>query len=185
MTNTAVCHAGMFDDLEAVSTQSSSAPSPVEERALSPRHVRNDASLGEWRIVVEPADNLFPSFIISTATIDYEYVDEKGNPDPTSIGDPGGMIGLEVVNPADNTPIKLVISANRYMLESVASGIMAHAGEVYTVTPKINYQYDELLNVHQQTPLNLVFTVWIGDEAATTRGKDGNAAFNQRLHASL
>jgi len=112
------------------------------------------------------SDQLFPSFLIATATIKLpkEAVEEYEG--QQVLGDPQGLVGITIEAPEDDTPITVTITCDTIMEPSTFTGTLDTAGETYTILPKIRWKYDALAKHHQATPITVTFEVEIGDEDA-------------------
>src|SRR5688500_19774074 len=99
-------------------------------------------------------DQLFPSFIIATATIRLpeEAVEEQ---EEDVLGDPQGLLGVTLEATEDETPVTVTITCDAIMEPSVYSGTLAEAGETYTIFPKIKYKYDRLAKRSQPGPISV------------------------------
>ncbi len=103
---------------------------------------------------------LFPSYLIATASIRHG----KSAADPQRLGDPLGLLGVEVVSPGENTLIKVTIECDDYFETSVFSGKLSDAEATYRITPKIKYRYDRLAQCEQAAPISVTFRVQLGQE---------------------
>lgn len=101
---------------------------------------------------------LFPSYLIATASI---RLDPK-QVDKYRLGDPTGLLGIEVVSPGKDTPIKVTVECDEFFETSSFTGKLAEAGQTYRVTPKIKYRYARLAQCEQATPTTVTFTVKVG-----------------------
>ena len=135
-----------------------------------------DAGLkpGEWEPFVDPEQQIFPSFLLASATLRGSFRNDDGpqNQPPAPevsaeknrppekvvevIGDPNGTIGVTLCSPSADAHVELEVKANGYMEESRLAAILPEAGKEYHLLPKINYKYDALNLVHQSRPVNVV-----------------------------
>jgi hypothetical protein len=136
-----------------------------EEYAEAPEPIAMEA--GKWKPILELDAQVFPSLIISTAHS--RPADDGEEPDPTVLGDPEGLLGIAVGNPKPGAKIRVEIRSDTIMLPSVYEGVMDEADTTYFVFPKINYKYDVLHKVIQQTPVNITFDVSIDGKAQPQR----------------
>lgn len=111
-------------------------------------------------------DQLFPSFLIATATVKLppEAIEEYA--DQQVLGDPQGLLGVTLEAPEDDTVVTVTISCDAIMQPSVCTVTLPTAGETYTVLPKIKYDYQALARHHQPAPIAVSFEVQVNDEAA-------------------
>lgn len=109
-------------------------------------------------------DQLFPSFIIATAAVKLppEAIEEYEN--QQVLGDPQGLLGITIEAPEDDTTVTVTISCDAIMQPSTCTVTLPTAGEVYTILPKIKYDYEALARHHQPSPIAVSFEVQIDDE---------------------
>jgi hypothetical protein len=114
-------------------------------------------------------DQLFPSFIIATATLKLpdEAVEDRDE-DEEVLGDEQGLLGVTLEADEDDTPITVTISCGAIMEPSIFKGTLAKAGKTYTIFPKVKYKYDVLGKQSQPGPITVTYKVEIGDEAEET-----------------
>lgn len=112
-----------------------------------------------WVTVVEPGESIFPSLVVGQATIKPDEAD----PDPTSLGDPMGLLGVGIVSPGVALPVRVTLSAPDIMEESTFTGKLMKEGETYAISPKIKWKFKELLKSRQQMPVNVTFKVKVAD----------------------
>lgn len=108
-------------------------------------------------------NQLFPSYLISTATL---KVGEP-TPDQRLLGDPVGVLGVEVEAPADNTPVKVTISCDEYLEPSEFAGVLPAQGDKYTILPKVKFRFEKLSQSRQATPTTVTFRVQLGSGPVT------------------
>ena len=89
--------------------------------------------------------------------------DDAGN--DHRLGDPRGLLGVEVVAPADNATVRVTIECPDCLEPSVFAGTLAKAGETYRVFPKVKYKYAWLGRRVQAAPVSMTFRVKLGDAA--------------------
>ncbi len=115
-------------------------------------------------------EQLFPSYIISTATIkpppaDSESAAQSGRVE--ILGDRRGLLGVKLQSPGKNVPIKVTVSCDEVMDPSTYSGKLAEKGLTYSVYPKIRYHFTKLAEVTQAIPVSMTFKVQIGNGPVT------------------
>ncbi len=116
------------------------------------------AARAEFTPVAGFDKQLFPSYLIATAG----FHSDKPENDPLHLGDPMGLLGVEVVSPGSDTPVKVTIQCDEYFEASVYSGKLAEKGKTYHITPKIKYHYDRLAKRDQAAPMSVTFRVQLG-----------------------
>ena len=118
------------------------------------------ATAVEWQPVVGMDAQLFPSFVISTATLRLPQ-EEDAEEDPRQLGEEFGFIGAVFDGVPANAAIKVEVRPNTIMEASVFEGrAEAGAGE-YSVYPKIAFRYDALLDWRQPMPLNITMEAFV------------------------
>lgn len=107
-------------------------------------------------------NQLFPSYLIATAAIKAESNADAGN----TLGDPNGQLGVTIQATEDDQTISVSIRCDEFMEPSEYRGILAKAGETYTINPKARFRFDRLSKCRQATPTTVVYRVKLGDESA-------------------
>jgi hypothetical protein len=104
---------------------------------------------------------IFPSYIIATAPM------KAGDAakDEHRLGDVRGLLGVEVVAPADDAPVTVTIACEECLEPSVFTGTLPKKGETYRVYPKVKYKYGWLAKCAQAAPVSMSFRVKVGDAA--------------------
>ena len=122
----------------------------------------------EWSPEANMDHQLFPSLLISTASVrPVEEDDEEAEePDPSLLGDRFGLVGISIHSPAAHTKVKVTLRKNDLMQESVWTGELAVANEDYFIAPKVSYRFDQLRKMTQQVPINVDFAVEIDGKSA-------------------
>ncbi len=77
-------------------------------------------------------NQLFPSYLIATATLKSDPSTETGN----TLGDPDGQLGVLVKATKDNQEVTVTIRCDEFMEASEFHGVLPKAGETYTINPK-------------------------------------------------
>jgi hypothetical protein len=121
----------------------------------------------DWSPFVEMDGQMFPSFIVATATWKPDADEEV---DPSVIGDPYGQIGAYVSELPENTRVKLVIKENKWFAASEQSGKTTDAGE-YWIYPKMNWNFEALLRARQIEPVNVVMELFVDGTSVGTRSE--------------
>ena len=108
----------------------------------------------EWEPSIYPENQLFPSMLISTATI--QLPEEAFSTwDGNHLGDTQGCIGVTAENVPKGAKVELVVKANGYLDASTFTGKVEDGEGTLTVHPKIRYFYDALGKVKQAVPLDI------------------------------
>lgn len=119
---------------------------------------------GEWAPLFDLGLCLFPSMIISTATIN--ITTDNAEQMQERLGEWWGTIGVEICSPSNNCPIKIEISGNTFIKPSIFKTTLPKAKSVYLIYPPLKYEYEKLLQVGQTTPEDLTFKVTIDKNEA-------------------
>jgi len=121
---------------------------------------------------------IFPSALISTATVDWNG-DEQAAEDKKSdkdmrlrkhevpiYGDENGWLGVDLSGIHVGTRVTIEITADGFMKSSKWEGEITATNSRGNVSiyPKAMWDYDALMKVRQQRPINAVFSVSIGDK---------------------
>lgn len=111
----------------------------------------------EWDVAVYPENQLFPSMLISTATI--QLPEEAFSTwDENHLGDKQGCIGVSVSGLAAGAKVEVIVEENNYLKKSSFYGTVETAAEgddLMLIHPKIRYRYDLLGKVQQAVPLDI------------------------------
>lgn len=144
-----------------VSESSDSDSGPQEEGADTVEDRKlPQLEQGKWEPLFEIGQNIYPSVVISTATLKEGLWDDEQH-----IGDPWGTIGISVRGTKENCPINVEIYGESFVKPSTFTGTLAEKDTVYCVYPDLKYDYEKLLAVKQTVPEILTFKVKIGEKA--------------------
>lgn len=120
--------------------------------------------------------DLFPSALISTATVDWNgdeesAEDKKGDDDPEVgedevplFGDENGWVGVTLYEVEAGSEVKVEIAMDGFMKSSVWQGTIEDDLEEIRILPKALWDYAALHEMRQQRPGNLVCKVTVDDE---------------------
>jgi hypothetical protein len=123
--------------------------------------------------------DLYPSAIISTATVDWngdsqDAEDKKTAGDPKAkkkdiplYGDENGWLAVDLAGLPKNAEVEVTISIDGFLKPSTWKGQInktTKAGEA-RIFPKAIWDYDALLKVRQQRPVNVVFKATVNGTA--------------------
>ncbi len=115
-----------------------------------------------WSPVVEMDRQLFPSFLIATATM--RLPEQEADEDSVVLGDRRSMLGVAVTAPEDGAVVTVEITADEIMDRSTHTATLPEAGTTYVVCPKIKYKFAALQGNKQLTPLTVSFKLTVDDE---------------------
>jgi hypothetical protein len=120
--------------------------------------------------------DLFPSALISTATVDWNGDEEtaedrkvQGDPklrkDEVAIyGDENGWLAVELFDLPPKAEVRVEISVDGFMKPSIWEGVIKKGNANARVFPKGIWQYDALHKVREQRPVNATFKVSVNGE---------------------
>lgn len=123
--------------------------------------------------------DIYPSAIISTATVDWngddqEAEDKKTADDPKPkkkdipiYGDENGWLAVDLAGLPKNAEVEVTISIDGFLKPSTWKGKVTRitkAGEA-RIFPKAIWEYDALLKVRQQRPVNVSFKATVNGAA--------------------
>jgi len=126
--------------------------------------LRADDAFEPW---VYMERDVFPSLLISTATIDWnedadeEEADEEETP---CLGDRNGYFGVCLTDIEEGAEIRVEVSGQGFLKKSVFTTTAEEDYEEVIVIPKGVYDFDALHKCRQQRPVNLVMKVTVDGE---------------------
>ncbi|MEO8207297.1 MAG: hypothetical protein ABI615_14040 [Chthoniobacterales bacterium] len=142
--------------------------------AMAIIHSVQAAPAVSWEISSRCDKEIFPSLLISTASMESEKEELEEN----ELGDSDSTIGIQLTSPAKRgATVEIKIRANRVMEESTFTGTLSRADTDYDIFPQINWKYDELIKVKQAEPLTVVFDLSINGVS------QGSRSLTVRLHS--
>ena len=142
-----------------VNNNAGSSVSAEDETSSNVTAPFEQMKLGEWAPLFDTGLCIFPSMVISTATINVT-MDNAEQMQPRS-GDWWGTVGIAVCSPRKDCPVKVEISGNVYIKPSKYKIILPESNLTYLIYPPLRYDYDKLLQIGQTTPEDLSFKVTI------------------------
>lgn len=110
----------------------------------------------EFRPFVGLGGNLFPSYLISTATVKAE--DSGLEPGPRYFGDLNGMLGVVVEDARAGDTLRVKIGETPYNHACAFEAVVREAGE-QTILPTIPWKFAALRKLEQPTPASFAFSV--------------------------
>ena len=111
-----------------------------------------------WKPLIDWQNQLFPAFIISTASTKIPKSDVT---DPNYIGDPVSVLGIKVIAPTDNARVRIEIkdAESRYFQNVNQEFVLPAKGITYVVYPRVLWKYDLLRKQNTSTPVGISFKV--------------------------
>lgn len=125
----------------------------------------------EWEPFLELDKDVFPSLLISTATVDWD-AEEEDEDTAAMLGDHNGWFGVWLSDVPEGAKVKVEIKGDSWVKPSKIELKADEAYDEVYVMPKMVYDYDALAQVRQQRPTNITFKVTIngkvlGEETVT------------------
>jgi hypothetical protein len=118
-----------------------------------------------WEPYMELGKDVFPSLLISTATVDWHADEEEEEEEEAAmlLGDPNGWFGIAMDGVVQGSKITVEISGDAWIKPSKIQVRVDDdpEGETIYVQPKVIYDYDLLSQVRQQRPTNVTFKVTV------------------------
>ena len=122
----------------------------------------------KWMTAVAMDGHIFPSLIISTATLSDAAKEllakNKQNKNLELLGDPLGLFAIAINNVKPDTKVKVEVSLGDFANNSVFEGVLKQQNKGYVIKPRVDYNYQQLLANKQPTPLNVKFSLYIDGE---------------------
>lgn len=113
----------------------------------------------EWEPFMELGKDIYPSLLISTATVDWNVEAEADEDAATVLGDTNGWFGVYLSDVPEGAKIKVEISGDAWVKPSQVVVVVEEEMEEVYVQPKMIFDYDALHLVRQQKPTNVTFKV--------------------------
>lgn len=121
-----------------------------------------------WEPYVVMDNQLFPSFLITTATLE---LPRNFTSDPKLLGTGLSTVGIRIMAATDGTEIKLVTKMPGIAEPSTYIGSVPKGMFQYDLIPHMNYKYDVLSNLKQPITVNAAFTLYINGELVGEKSK--------------
>lgn len=117
--------------------------------------------------------DIFPSMIISTATIEWSDGEEEevGEDEIPILGDKNAYFGVVLSDIEEGSEIRVEISGAGFLKPSVYNVTADQDYEQVIVAPKGVFDFDALHKVRQQRPVNLVMKVTVDEEVLGVQTK--------------
>lgn len=122
---------------------------------------------GKWEPVVLFDGQIFPAYLIASATVDPAKLPSSGK--ANRLGDPAGVIGVNITSPENNAPVTVTFEATTIFQRSSVTVTLPEKDRTYLVCPKMNYNFEALLRTRQAVPITLAADVAFGSQPAETR----------------
>lgn len=168
----ATSHSSSQRTTAATSKATTTAAAPdVERSEEKPRKAK-------FQPVAYTGKEIFPSVIISTATVDWngdtQTAEDKKTDEDAQIrkhqvpiyGDENGWLGVKLEGLKKGAEVSVEIKADSFMKPSKWQGKISTLSEegFAMVIPKILWDYEALIKARQQRPMNIIFSASINDQ---------------------
>lgn len=124
----------------------------------------------DWEVYVDLEGNIFPSFLIASATLKMDEEAEISE-EESRIGDATGLIGALLSNVPADSEVRLEVKTNSILKTSVLEELTEQDYEELLGTPKVNYDFDALVRTRQQMPINIEVELRVDGESYGTKTK--------------
>jgi hypothetical protein len=104
---------------------------------------------------------LFPSYIVATATVHRANDKDRKAAKPNVLGHGSGALGVRLRAPHDNAAVRVTISSDSILEPSVFKGALAAEGGEYRINPTIKFKYAALIQNKQAVPVDVTYRVQI------------------------
>lgn len=121
-----------------------------------------------WEPFVGMDGQIFPSFVVSTATLRLPQEDEEEE-DPRQKGEGMGFIGAAFEGVKAGSRLKVEIKANAVMEASAVEAVADQGSGEYQLFPHVQYRFDALLDWRQPMPLNLAMEAFVDGRSLGVR----------------
>jgi hypothetical protein len=132
-----------------------------------------DTSFEPWSFTEK---DLFPSAIISMATVDWNgetqtAEDKKTDDDPELeegespiFGDENGWLGVVLFDVEEGSNISVEITIDGFIKPSIWTGVIEDSYEEVRIVPKLKWDFEALRKIKEQTPVVVSFKVIVDEE---------------------
>lgn len=113
-------------------------------------------SAQSWTAHVGWGNQLFPSYVIATASVRPGGVLAG---DAYTLGDPNGQVAIQLVVPEPNSNVSVTISSPGLLEAATADLVVPEAGRRYTIRPALAWDFSALAQVRQTRPAALTVRI--------------------------
>lgn len=140
-------------------------PTPTPPQLVqTPLKMEPNAEGVRWSPVVEMDKQIFPSFLLATATQPIVESKQSG-----VIGDAQGKIGFHIVSPNANTRFKIGIEIDSILKYQEFEANLAEKDRYYQVYPKLVWNWEALKKYKRASPANATFTLFLNGREVERR----------------
>jgi hypothetical protein len=115
----------------------------------------------QWEPRVEMGGELYPSFLLATATVRRWDDGPRMVRERTRVGDAIGVLGARVVAPRDGARVRLEVDAPAFVERSSVEAVLTRKGDVAELFPSIAYDWGALQRVEQPQVVNVTFRLYV------------------------
>ncbi|PTY00788.1 hypothetical protein DB346_14335 [Verrucomicrobia bacterium LW23] len=121
-------------------------------------------AVGKWEPLVRMDNQLYPSYVLATATLTETAASELLPAIPANErGERNGQLGVEVEVTRPNTTVGVEIRSTRYVKLSSQEFKIEKPG-TYRLFPTLEWNYHELRSTRETTPETVTFTVLVDSD---------------------
>jgi hypothetical protein len=137
------------------------APQAAAPAPATPIAAVSESRQTEWQPIVEMGGELYPSFLVATATMEEWGESPRMLESGEYFGDALGMLGATVRAPRAGARVRLEVSAPGISEPSSVEAVLPVAGGEYELFPRMAYQYDALEQRIQPTTVNVTYRLYV------------------------
>jgi hypothetical protein len=119
---------------------------------------------------------LFPSYIVATATVHGQEEKVRAADNPTVLGNGNGILGVRLRSPKDTALVRVTISSDLILEPSVFLGTLPTQGEEYRINPNLKFKYATLIQNKQALPVDVTYRVEIGEQPVEEKTRRSSSA---------
>lgn len=132
-----------------------------------------DPSAVQWQPIVEMGGELFPAFVLATATMNTQVF--TGGPrmiqSGSYFGDGLGLIGVQVTAPHAGARLRVEITVPGVAATSEQDAVLSARGQTYELFPRMLYDYTALHKVRQPMPAHAHFRLFVDGKLVGSRSE--------------
>lgn len=154
-----------------------SATAPTRSGSTHATETKTEGKSGQvkYRPASATGKEFYPSALISTATVDWNGDEQSAEDKKTDedalirknqvpiYGDENGWLGVNMEGLQNGAKVSIEITADGFMKPSKWQGTITTLGQDgrANISPKIMWDYEALIKVRQQRPINVIFSASI------------------------
>ncbi|MBD0321087.1 MAG: hypothetical protein ICV87_12180, partial [Gemmatimonadetes bacterium] len=137
------------------------APQAAPPAPITPVAAVSESRQVLWQPIVEMGGELYPSFLVATATMEEWGQAPRMLESGEYFGDALGMLGATVRAPRAGARVRLEVSAPGLSEPSSVEAVLPVAGAAYELFPRMAYHYDALEQRTQPTTVNVTYRLYV------------------------